>query len=77
MQVERTYVVNTIDAFLKGTGGEWEWDDFVHTPLQTAKLNSIRLRAATLDLPLDLNGNAELLALLEEAKQLTDDVTQV
>ncbi len=72
MEDEQTYVVDTIHAFLKGTGKNWDWDDFENTPLQDERLNSIRLRATALDLPLDLPGKAELLALLEEAEQFTN-----
>lgn len=72
MRDERKYVVDTIEAFLDGSSGNWDWDDFTSTSLRSAELNSIRLRAAALDLPLDGDGEAILMALRDEAKLLTN-----
>lgn len=72
MRNERKYVVDTIGAFLNGSSGKWDWDDFTSTTLRSAELNSIRLRAAALDLPLDADGESILLALRDEAALLTD-----
>lgn len=72
MRDERKYVVDTIGAFLNGSSGKWDWDDFTSTSLRSAELNSIRLRAAALDLPLDADGEAILMALRDEAELLTE-----
>lgn len=72
MQDERKYVFNTIGAFLNGSSDTWDWDDFTSTSLRSAELNSIRLRAAALDLPLDADGKAILMALRDEAELLTE-----
>lgn len=72
MRDERKYVVETIGAFLSGSTGKWDWDDFTSISLRNAELNSIRLRAAALDLPLDGDGEAILMALRDEAELLTD-----
>ncbi|HEX7820493.1 MAG TPA: hypothetical protein VF463_07720 [Sphingobium sp.] len=71
MRDERKYVVDTIESFLNGSSGKWDWDDFTSNFLRSADLNSIRLRAAALDLPLDADGEATLMALRDEAKLLT------
>ncbi|WP_200928337.1 hypothetical protein [Sphingobium sp. Leaf26] len=72
MQDERKYVVDTIGAFLNGSSGERDWDDFTSTSLRSAELNSIRLRAAALDLPLNADGETVLMALRDEAQLLTE-----
>jgi hypothetical protein len=72
MRDERKYVVDTIGVFLNGSSGKWDWDDFTSNSLRSAELNSIRLRAAALDLPLDADGEAILMALRDEAELLTD-----
>jgi len=33
---------SAISAFLQGTGGEWDWDDFTSTPLKDDYLDAIR-----------------------------------
>lgn len=72
MKDERKYVVDTIGAFLNGSSGKWDWDDFTSISLRSAALNSIRLRASALDLPLDADGEAILRELRDEAERLTD-----
>ncbi|MEA3387844.1 hypothetical protein [Sphingobium sp. CCH11-B1] len=72
MRDERKYVVDTIGSFLNGSSGKWDWDDFTSNSLRSAELNSIRLRAAALHLPLDADGEAALMALRDEAELLTD-----
>ena len=54
--------------FIQGTGGDWDWDDFVSIPIADPKLESIRARAR--DYPATENGLAELKALLREAEAL-------
>jgi hypothetical protein len=73
MSDERQYVIETIGSFLNGSGGEWDWDDFTSSPLRSAKLDSIRLRADAVKLPLDADGTAVLEKLLYEADELTGD----
>jgi hypothetical protein len=70
---EQRHVVDTIDAFLNGSSAEWDWDDFTSCSLRSAKLDSIRCRAAAVDLPLDAEGEANLKALREEAAILVED----
>jgi len=49
--VQRTKleVVNIIEQFLDGTGGEWAWDDFCSFGIANPYLDSIRLRCTELD----------------------------
>jgi len=35
-------IEKTISNFLRGTGGEWGWDDFVSIPLKDPQLDKIR-----------------------------------
>jgi|GEM_PF-3518433 len=67
MQDERQYVVDTIRAFLTGTGGPRDWGDFTSSTLRDAEMDRIRQCAAAVDLPLDAEGAATLRALLVQA----------
>ncbi len=44
MAVERTpiEVGIIIRGFLNGTGGKWDWDDFISTPLSDSRLDEVR-----------------------------------
>jgi hypothetical protein len=44
MRVERspTEVADIIQQFLDGTGGKWDWDDFISTPLCDSRLDEVR-----------------------------------
>ena len=37
-----------IEQFLDGTGGRWDWDDFVSLRIEDPELDAIRLRCARL-----------------------------
>lgn len=62
------YVAETIRAFLNGSGGDRDWDDFTSCPLQDPRLDGIRRRSLAVELPVDDEGRAELEALLNEAE---------
>ncbi|WP_298395632.1 hypothetical protein [Sphingobium sp.] len=68
MKDEQRYTVEAISAFLAGTGGEWDWDDFTSCPLRDRRMESIRRRALAVDLPIDEEGEAVLRTLVAEAK---------
>lgn len=53
-------------GFLDGSGGEWDWDDFISIPLADPSLESIRQRAANVELPVSAEGRRTLLSLLVE-----------
>jgi hypothetical protein len=65
-----TKVASCIKDFLDGTGGDWDWDDFVSLPIADPRLEDIRRRAAAVDLPTNDEGEATLRALLAEAEGL-------
>jgi len=67
MKDEQKYTVETIEAFLSGTGGEWDWDDFTSCSLCDACMDSIRRRAMAVELPLNDEGETALRELLAEA----------
>lgn len=71
MRDERQYVVESIRAFLDGSGGNWAWDDFTSCSLLSANLDAIRRQAGAVDLPLDTEGEDTLRDLLEQAEQLS------
>lgn len=73
MRDERQYVIDTIRAFLDGSGDKWDWDAFTSCSLRSARLDGLRDRAAAVELPLDMEGEATLRELLEEAEQLDAD----
>jgi hypothetical protein len=64
------YVAAAIRSFLAGTGGEWDWDDFTSCSLADERLDSIRMRAEAVPLPVGMDERATLLRLAEEAEQL-------
>ena len=39
-------VAGYLSDFISGTGGEWDWDDFVCTPIADPELDRIRREAA-------------------------------
>ena len=69
-QHEALVVAQTIREFLDGSGGEWDWDDFLSWPLRNAELEDIRRKAATIELPAGDDGRAALEALAEAAGQV-------
>lgn len=73
MEDPQQYVVDAIRGFLERSDGPWDWDDFTSISLRSATLDSIRLRARAINLPLDPQGEAELTLLLEEAQNFTDE----
>lgn len=44
----RDEVAQRIDAFLGGTAGPWDWDDFLSIPIEDAELDRIRARCDSL-----------------------------
>jgi len=64
------YAARTIRTFLDETCGPYDWDDFTSCSLRDPEVDSIRLRASGVDLPVDADGERELRALAEEADRL-------
>jgi len=44
----REEVARTIEDFVNGRGGPWDWDDFISVPIEDSRLESIRARCARL-----------------------------
>jgi hypothetical protein len=61
-------VARYLRCFLDDSGGEWDWDDFTSISLADPSLESIRQRAASVELPVSEEGRRALLALLSEAE---------
>lgn len=70
LQQEAAYVAKAIAAFLDGTGGERDWDDFTSLRLHNQTLDGIRRRALAVNLPVDDDGKAILLSLQAEAERV-------
>lgn len=47
--LSRDEVAGILERFLAGTSGDWEWDDFLSSPVKDPVLNEIRLRCSKLD----------------------------
>jgi len=73
MRDERQYVVGVITAFLNGSAGPWDWRAFISGALHDAELDRIRQCAAALALPLNADGRATLLELLDQAELVSID----
>ena len=70
-------VAGFIRDFIEGTGGEWDWDDFISVPITSPELEPIRAQAAMIELPLNPAGVDELKELLAKAEALAGrQVTQ-
>ncbi|KAB7647650.1 hypothetical protein F3168_06640 [Polymorphobacter fuscus] len=69
-QEKAAYAARTIRTFLDETCGPYEWDDFTSCSLRDPEVDSIRLRASSVDLPVSADGERELLALADEADRL-------
>ncbi len=42
MKMTREEIAKTIEGFVNGTGGKWDWDDFLAIRLQDAELDEVR-----------------------------------
>jgi hypothetical protein len=65
-------VAGFIRDFIDGTGGEWDWDDFISVPIKAPELDSIRAEASIVELPLSPTGIDELKRLLVKAEVLAN-----
>lgn len=65
-------VAQYLRGFLNNSGGEWDWDDFTSVPLANPTLESIRQRAASVELPVTDEGRRTLVALLAEAEAASE-----
>lgn len=54
--------------FLEGTGRDWDWDDFTSIPITDKTLETFRVEAASVPLPLNAEGEATLQRLLQEVR---------
>lgn len=65
---EEQYLIQTIRAFLDGSGGEWDWDDFTSCSLTDYRLDRIRKLAGAVVLPLGQEGRVKLEWLVKRAE---------
>jgi hypothetical protein len=56
--------------FIEGTGGEWDWDDFISIPISDPTLDAIREEAIWVSLPVDDDGMATLRRLLDQVRRM-------
>jgi hypothetical protein len=47
-RLSASQVIDEIAKFLNGTGGAYDWDDFVSLKIEDQRLNSIRIECAEL-----------------------------
>ena len=47
MKMTREEVAKTIENFVNGTGGKWDWDEFVAIRLQDAELDEVRKKCVS------------------------------
>ena len=46
--MSREEAATTIENFLSGAGGRWDWDDFISLPITDSRLDEIRKRCSAL-----------------------------
>lgn len=63
-------VVGFLRDFIDGSGGKWDWDDFISVRIKSPELESIRSDAGWVELPLTPAGVDELKGLLAKAEAL-------
>ena len=63
-------VSSYLDDFINARSGDWDWDDFTSIRIADPNLESIRVEAASIELPLDESGELKLRQLLERSKEL-------
>jgi hypothetical protein len=73
LDAECQYTVKSLEDFLTGGGGAWDWDDFTSTSSRSPELERIRRAALAVELPLDVDGRCVLEALLEDVKRFCAD----
>jgi hypothetical protein len=49
VELTKAEVEKTLQSFLDGTDGKWDWDDFVSVPIKDPVLDSIRERLSASD----------------------------
>jgi hypothetical protein len=69
-KLSATEVATYLRDFIGGSGGDWDWDDFMSVPIANPQLEDIRRRAAAVDLPSTEEGLTTLQGLLAEAERL-------
>jgi len=69
---EALYVEKSIEDFLSGESGKWDWDDFTSCPLRNNDLDEIRKQALAVGLPLDGEGRKVLEGLLRQVQAISD-----
>ena len=83
--LSRTEIADTIDAFVGGTGDNWDWDDFVSVPLNDPELDEVRKEAASIPdrFPSDRSnmycsseGLQELLRISKRLRATIDQATE-
>ncbi len=63
-------VVEYLSEFINDKGGQWDWDNFISVEIADPALESIRARAAMVELPLNNEGRKVLRQLLSEAESI-------
>ncbi len=75
--IKPSEVSKFLREFHDGTGGAWDYDDFVSVPIADPRLDKIRKRVSDLELPITDEGKSELRKLLAEVERMDfNDVTQ-
>ena len=63
-------VAGFLRDFSDGTGGDWDWDDFISVRLAYPQLEAIRQEAELIALPVEPEGREKLKSLLARAEAL-------
>jgi len=69
-QEKAAYAARVLRTLLDETCGPYDWDDFTSCSLRDPLVDSIRVRASGVNLPMDADGQRQLLALADEADRI-------
>jgi hypothetical protein len=63
-------VVTYLSNFIAGEGRPNDWDDFTSVDISDPELEAIRVEAASIYLPVNVDGDRRLRRLLDEARSI-------
>ena len=76
IRLTRAEVAEILTEFVQGTGGRWDWDDFISFPIEDERLDQIRERCTHLseEFPPDQPGQFTGPRGIEGIKQFIDEL---
>lgn len=71
-KISASEVAVYLREFIEGTGGAWDWDDFISVPIADPQLESVRTKASRINPLIDDEGMNKLRLLLFEVEGIIE-----